>query len=339
MLEIFKITSFLLTALFGIYGSVITFWQPDGRISNHGVFAVAGIVASALTAAGLQIYEDRQSQSDMVRLLQTNSATLDQINRALYSLDEIEATVRLDFDLADQTLLPLVSAINEKIEGTNLTLEGLGLPIGTSGLTSGLLTLTAEDLEDDRIGSLLCGLTLGLSLSKSSVLVSEFRAKSYESPGIGAEDLFVLIHNDCLLWSLPGSSVAITYSSLDGELTQLGTVLRATVSRTDLDNWLGNGRFISVLDLAGAELSLQLFGGRFPLLRPSPRTDVRATASFTSDSYKLVNATELTGFKLRLAGGAVLNYVPTDFTQTAWDGGKLYQLDLPTNIDDILGGH
>ncbi|WP_322895937.1 MULTISPECIES: hypothetical protein [unclassified Yoonia] len=252
MIELFKFISFLLTAAFGVYGSLVDFRRSDGRISLRGKIGISGVLASAALAACLQILQDRQATRDLARIVDANTEILSEMARISYSFNNITVDYLLEPDWELEPFDEVWREISNKFVDDRPSFGSASLALDDPGYIT--------------LANTLCYMTADLLFFKTHPIDELFAYSSSDQFGAHGEDLKIRLNNPC--WTeqfFEPKPFQFTFEKAFDGLRRLSYPRTATVISTDTQNWRGNGNLISLSDLEGSQLLIVVTSSGMPV--------------------------------------------------------------------------
>jgi hypothetical protein len=311
MLAVLKVLTILVTAVFGIYGSLVNFRDAAGRVTHHGWIGLIGVVLAGTSAAALQLHSEAENE-------ETTRALQDDVRRSLQPLPGLTVSVGLRPDWHN---VHARSYLNEILK-SQADIAG-ELPNLSSRTAFGEYPfIKAKDTP--LLLRSVCELNTELFFYRKPIPPSSFK---YDLSNSG-EDLRIRVVNPCWFATLPGVEMGSTsrfgweFDLREGQLHRVDFVMPDVPISPKSDEWSSNSKISSLQDLLGAQLIVQARTGSIP-----PSKEIAAFRQSISVAILVI----------RLPSGVVLQFDADNLTRIKnGQGDYVYFFTFPKTMTELL---
>jgi len=318
-----KYMTFVLAALLGIYGQLVTLRHPTGRLTIHGWIVLNGVIVLALVGAGFQWYADRIEELSMKSLLTD-------IDRTLHVLPGLKVSLTLRPDWKE----PAFRAYLDKLQPSPAV-------SGPVYVISSFLS-TPFVVDGSLLQECICEQDVALFFFKHPIVTTQFKYDSAHSAG---EDLRIETSVPCggLRAEKNKTQEGMWWDIMEeeGKLHQLDVRIDAQAVDASSDRWKSNGKITSLQDLMGAQLIISF---HVSVISPVTfgkfdRLGATAMRSLTSKqgTANYDRAITLGKLMIRLPDGIVLRFNSHNLQSFRdKDGFLYYSFRFPDTMDALI---
>lgn len=270
ILLLLKYISIIIGGFFGVYGLVLDFKNKDGVITKAGKIALSVILLTTIitiSTLSFEVYlnnlkEEKASMEALNRIKQ-NELIINQISRSLYQIEEVMLDYEIEVPIHNNHLLPYSNRLNKSLSPYLNSIEDM-----SDKELNDLGIIVNRNYFNDKVKS--------IRLNKNSIFLpsKEKEKTAYE---IFNDKTFDITFNKK---QMPlDSIIKYNFSWLDpGDLTMdfvnegdpnginlveydfnLGVfTFTGYDMQTESHEWIGNGSVVSVMDLLGGQMIIQI---------------------------------------------------------------------------------
>jgi|HubBroStandDraft_3_1064219.scaffolds.fasta_scaffold23831_4 hypothetical protein len=288
-LVVFKFASIGLAGVFGIVALLVDYRDKDGQITLWGRRALYGVIGStaiAAVTAGLEVAKGAsvaaKTAAQTLEQTQKTNQIINNINRSLHPFKDLEFAFWADVSLQPAELQAYKNRVTTKIKAAIAGRKGQSFALNTDGFFVSVADRNGDPLE--------ISIPLGSDLFPSE----DNETTAYYL--LRYVDYFVNIYTQPIsyetlakpqqTWPQSDLSIYINTSKQD----QFGLALQydlngdsfsihATSLKSDQKYWQSNGKIISLLDLAGAQIIISTMSVMSPSLNGDHSALVKARSS------------------------------------------------------------
>ena len=265
ILPTLKMVSIVLTGILGVVALLVDFRDEKGKVTRWGRWSLIGVIVGTLVSAAMtgfeMVREEAQSQQtaqESLELSQKTSKIMQDINRSLNPLKDVQFSFSVDVSLKDAAFAGYKERLEQRVQkllgkyGSKLKVPKNELVVATAD-SDGAITLDVNGRsplfpsEEEE--------TAAYYALRQIDLVLEFYRRPIQPDAYcgGIDEVEQYVHPDLAIEvttsGLDDRDASIQYDVRTGECQ-----VRVPWIKSDAKYWRSNGSIIAIPDLVGAQM-------------------------------------------------------------------------------------